>query len=265
MELTQEFQVTRFVNGFPTTRSIFLARETPYTLFVNDEEILSISTLPIHLEELFVGFLVSEAVLLDPSEIVDIRVDHGSRLVSLEINVSEERLGRIRKKGMLTSGCAGGVVFSVETSIKPRDVPVTRIMIPADLISMRMKEVDKFQGIYSQTRGTHAAAVASVSQTIVILEDIGRHNAIDKIIGYCFLNHISPSDKLLLTTGRITSEAISKAVRAKFPIIVSRSSASSTALNMARQANLDLVTYARADRFNFFGHGATEIIPRSDD
>lgn len=265
VELTQEFQVTRFVNGFPTTRSIALARETPYTLFVNDEEILSISTLPTHLEELFVGFLVSEAVLTDPSEIVEVRVDQSSRIVSIEVNVSEERLDRIRQKGMLTSGCAGGIVFSVENAIQPRENAVTRIMIPADLISMRMKEVDKFQGIYSQTRGTHAAAVASEAQTIVILEDIGRHNAIDKIIGYCFLNHVSPSDKLLLTTGRITSEAVSKAIRAKFPIIVSRSSASSTALNIARQANLDVVTYVRAGRFNFFGHGATEIIPRTDD
>lgn len=264
-ELAQEFEATRFVDGFPTIRSISLAREIPYTLFVNDDEILSISTLPTHLEELFIGFLVSEGVLIELSEIVHLRVDRGSRIVSLEINAPEDRLDRIRKKGMLTSGCAGGVTFSVETALKyvPKHGP--RITISADVISKRMKEVDSYRGIYSLTRGTHAAAIASRGETAPILEDIGRHNAIDKVIGYCFMNQIHTGDKILLTTGRITSEAVSKAVRAGFPIIVSRSSASATAVSMAMQAGLDVVTYARAGRFNLFSHGATQITPRISD
>ncbi len=262
-ELAQEFEATRFVDGLPTPRSIPLAREIPYTLFVNDDEILSISTLPTHLEELFIGFLVSEGVLLEPSEIGHLRVDRTSRIVSVEINAPEERLDRIRKKGMLTSGCAGGITFSVEAAVKfvPKSSP--RITIPVELISLRMKEVDSHKGTYSLTRGTHAAAIASPSETGPILEDIGRHNAIDKVVGHCFMNQVFTGDKILLTTGRITSEAISKAVRSGFPIIVSRSSASATAVSMAMQAGLDVVTYARAGRFNFFSHGATQITPRT--
>ena len=263
-ELTQDFPIIRFVNGVASARSISLARETPYTLFVNDEEILSISTLPIQLEELFTGFLVSEGVLLDPVEILSTMVDRAARIVSIDIDVSEDRLERIKKKGMLTSGCAGGIVFSVETSLQPRSEVLPRIEIPADTISKRMKEVDLFQGVYSISRGTHASAVATLSENIIILEDIGRHNAIDKIVGYCFLNQIKPHDKMLLTTGRITSEAVSKASRFRFPIIVSRSSASSTAVTMASRAHLDVVTYARAGRFNLFDHGATQIVPSSE-
>lgn len=260
-ELTQQFPVTRFSNGTFSNRLITLARETPYTLFVNDDEILSISTLPTNLEDLFIGFLVSEGVLTDPSEILMTRVDRSSRIVSIEVDLPEDRLERIKKKGMLTSGCAGGVVFSVETALQPKRDTRHRPTFSADLILKRMKELDTFKGVYDLTRGTHAAAVASVARTIIILEDIGRHNAIDKIIGYCFLRGIDPSDKILLTTGRITSEATSKASRFRFPIIVSRSSASSTAVNIARKVGLDVVTYARAGRFNFFGHGAINIFP----
>ena len=260
-ELTQQFQVTRFSNGTFSNLSIDLAKETPYTLFVNDEEILSISTLPTNLVELFIGFLVSEGVLTDPSEILETRVDRSSRIVAIEVDLSEDRLGKIKKKGMLTSGCAGGIVFSVEMALQTKPESRPRPTFSADLILKRMKELDTFKGIYNLTRGTHAAAVASVAQSIVILEDIGRHNAIDKIIGYCFLRGIDPSDKILLTTGRITSEAATKASRFKFPIIVSRSSASSTAVNIARQVGLDVVTYARAGRFNFFSHGAVNIVP----
>lgn len=263
-ELTQDFPVTRFVNGVGCAGSISLARETPYTLFVNDEEILSISTLPIRLEELFTGFLVSEGVLLDPLEILGTMVDRAARIVSIDLDVPEDRLERIKKKGMLTSGCAGGIMFSVETSVRPESDFLPKIVIPADVISKRMKEVDLFKGVYSVSRGTHASSVASLSENIIILEDIGRHNAIDKIVGYCFLNQIKPHDKILLTTGRITSEAVSKASRFRFPIIVSRSSASSTAINMASRAHLDVVTYARAGRFNLFNHGATQIVPSSE-
>ncbi len=263
-ELTQQFPVTRFSDGSFSNRLITLAKETPYTLFVNDEEILSIATLPTNLEDLFIGFLVSEGVLTDPSEILATRVDRFSRIVSIEVNLPEDQLGKIKKKGMLTSGCAGGIVFSVEMALQPKRDTGPVPTFTADLILKRMKELDTFKGVYDLTRGAHAAAVASVDRTIAIREDIGRHNAIDKIIGYCFLGGIDPSDKILLTTGRITSEAASKASRSKFPIIVSRSSASSTAVNIARQVGLDIVTYARAGRFNFFGHGAVNLSPVLD-
>jgi FdhD protein len=98
-----------------------------------------------------------------------------------------------------------------------------------------------------------------LSETLVILEDLGRHNAVDKIVGHCFLNQIETQDKLLLTTGRITSEVLIKASRSYFPIVISRSSASSMAVAMAKQSKIDVITYVRAGRFNYFPHGGTEL------
>jgi FdhD protein len=123
-----------------------------------------------------------------------------------------------------------------------------------------MKELDRYPGLYGVTRGVHASSLADAEQTLMVLEDLGRHNSVDKIAGYCFLNHIETSDKLLLTTGRITSEVLIKAARSNFPVIISRSSASSVAIATAKQQQIDVATYVRAGRFNYFSHGASELV-----
>jgi FdhD protein len=259
-QLTVEIPAKRFSNGTLEPKTISLAKEVPYTLFVNDREILSIATLPTHLRELFVGFLVSEGVLLRLEELKEFAVDHGSRIVRLELDVPDERLEKVERKGMLTSGCAGGLVFSVQTAAMPRDNDRRPITVSTGAVLKRMLELDTFQGTYAITRGVHAASVATMSETLVIMEDLGRHNAVDKIAGHCFLNRVETRDKLLLTTGRITSEVLTKAARSHFPIVISRSSASAMAVGMAKQSGIDVVTYVRGGRFNYFPHGGAEMV-----
>jgi FdhD protein len=258
-DLTVEFSAFRFVDGIVEPRVISLAREIPYTLFVNDLEVLSIAALPTHLDELCIGFLVSEGVLKSPQEVEDCFVDHGNRIVRTYLDVPADRIERLEGKGMLTSGCAGGLVFSVQSPsmLQQRDCEPLKLSC-ADVIQ-RMKELDTYNGIYRVTRGVHAASVASTAQTLVIREDLGRHNAVDKIVGHCFLEGLATRDKLLLATGRITSEVLTKTARGGFPIVISRSSASAMAVTMARQFGIDVITYVRAGRFNYFSHGATVL------
>jgi len=258
--LTVDVPAVRYSNGTLAEGVVTLAREVPYTLFVNDEEILSIATLPSHLRELFIGFLVSEGVLVSPNEVAECIVDHGSKIVRTELNVPPHRLEMLERKGMLTSGCAGGLVFSTEVASRAISTGVPRLKVPISTILDRTHELDTYQGLYRVTRGVHAASVAEISRTITILEDLGRHNAVDKIVGYCFLNGIQTDDKLLLTTGRITSEVLTKAARSRFPLVVSRSSSSALATSIAKVAGIDLVTYVRGKRFNYFCHGATELL-----
>jgi len=255
-----EIAAQRYSKDKLETAVISLARESPYTLFVNDREILSIATLPTHLKELFVGFLVSEGILLRPEEMLECAVDHAARIVRVELDVTEARLAGLERKGMLTSGCAGGVIFSVEAATTRRPKIRKRLKVFGSTIIQRMKELDRYPGIYSVTHGVHAASLADAERTLVILEDLGRHNAVDKIAGYCFLNHLETSDKLLLSTGRITSEMLIKAARSNFYIVISRSSASSVAIEMARHQQIDIATYVRAGRFNYFSHGAVELV-----
>ena len=258
-QLTVEIPGYRYDRGALEPKGISLAREVPYTLFVNDREILSIATLPSYLKELFVGFLVAEGVLFSPDEIRECAVDHAAHLVRLELDVPEQRTQMLGKKGMLTSGCAGGVVFSVQTAMLPKELEGKPLNVPCSAVLGRMTELDTYPGIYRVTRGVHAASIADIHSTLVILEDLGRHSAVDKIAGHCFLNRIETRDKLLLCTGRITSEVLVKAARSRFPAVISRSSASALAVNMAKQSGIDVFTYVRGGRFNYFSHGATQL------
>jgi FdhD protein len=257
--LTVDIPAQRYNKGSLEPKQISLAREVPYTLFVNDREILSIATLPSHLKELFTGFLVSEGVLVNPHEIRECAVDHSSRLVRVDVDVPDRRMQTLGNKGMLTSGCAGGVAFSVQNAILPKEPEREPLALSCSVVRARMTELDTYPGIYSVTRGVHAASVADRHGTLVIREDLGRHNAVDKIVGHCFLNRMESRDKLLLTTGRITSEVLVKAARSRFPAIVSRSSASALAVNMAKQSGIDVFTYVRGGRFNYFSHGAVDL------
>ena len=260
LELYVEIAAKRYNKGVLEAKAVALAKEVPYTVFLNDREILSIATLPVNLKELFVGFMVSEGVLVNPDEVLECRVDHGSRIVIMEVDVPDDRIAKVEKKGMLTSGCAGGVIFSVEAASAPVGREREKIEITAETVLKRMHELDTFTGTYSITRGVHAASVCTHSETLVILEDLGRHNAVDKIVGHCFLNRIPTRDKLLLTTGRITSEVLIKAARSGFPMIISRSSASALAVNMAVNSKIDVITYVRGGRFNYFHNGAVELV-----
>lgn len=256
--LIEEVPAQRFRDGRLEPGVIALAREVPYTLFVNDREILSIATLPSHLQELFTGFLVSEGVLTAPDQIDTCRVDPDNKLVFFELRVPEERIDKLERKGMLTSGCAGGMVFSLEAA-SAAPVVTGPMRVPCSAVLKRMHDLDTFPGIYRRTKGVHGAAVATADETLMIIEDLGRHNAVDKIVGYCFLNGIYTADKILLTTGRITSEVLSKASRGGFPIVVSRSSVSALAAQLARQCGIDLVSYARGGRFNHISQGRVEL------
>jgi len=258
-DLLEEIPAARYRNGALEAGVIALAREVPYTLFVNDREILSIATLPLHLRELFTGFLVSEGVLTARDQIDTCRVDHDNKLVFFELLVPEERIEKLERKGMLTSGCAGGMVFSLEASSAPA-VLTEPLRVPCSAVLDRMHELDTFPGVYRVTKGVHGASVATTNETLAILEDLGRHNAVDKIVGYCFLNGISTADKLLLTTGRITSEVLTKASRGGFRIVISRSSVSALAAQIARQCGIDVVSYARGGRFNYLSHGGVDLV-----
>lgn len=254
-------QGMRFSGGALVDSIIGVAAEVPFTLFVNDMEILSIAALPSNLEELFVGFLVSEGVLLRRDELVFTKVDEANKLVILEVDVPSERLGRLHRKGMLTSGCAGGVTFSTVDAPTLSKRSDQTPEFSCSVIVERMAELDRYDGLYRRTKGVHAAAPASADRHIFsVMEDIGRHNAVDKTAGRCFLDLIPTEDKMLLTTGRITSEVIIKATRSRFPLIVSRSSASALALQIARQAAVDVISYVRGGRFNYFGYGGVRLV-----
>ncbi|MEW6425823.1 MAG: formate dehydrogenase accessory sulfurtransferase FdhD, partial [Bacillota bacterium] len=149
----------------------------------------------------------------------------------------------------LTSGCGGGATFKTQGERIDSDLVVT----PTEVLSL-MKQLQEKMELYRLSGGVHTSALADPKNLLVVAEDIGRHNTLDKIQGECLARGLSTRDRLLLTTGRVSSEMLLKAAKMQVPIVVSRHSPTGRAVSLARELGIALVGYARGSRFLVYSH-----------
>jgi FdhD protein len=153
---------------------------------------------------------------------------------------------------ILTSGCGGGVTFDDLTrTVEPLRSDKT---IGPEKLAQLLIEMQQRATLYARSRGVHTAALSDGEKIIVLTEDVGRHNTIDKVRGACLIEQIDPRDKILLCTGRISSEMINKAARMGCPIVASRTSPTSMSVQLAREWNITLVGYVRRDQMKVYAH-----------
>jgi FdhD protein len=157
----------------------------------------------------------------------------------------------------LASGCGGGVSFATEMQKVESQLTVR----PEEVFSL-MKQLNEKAELYRFSGGVHTSALCNNSNVLVAAEDIGRHNTLDKIVGECLLTKLPTNDKLLLTTGRISSEMLSKAARMKAPIIVSRSSPTDRSISIAQKLGITLIGYVRGNRLSVYSHEERLIPPQ---
>ena len=224
--------------------------ETPVSLTVNGKVWLTFMCTPVHLEELAVGFLYNEGIIESMDEVVDVRLcEHGDN-VDVWLNRSVEQPVSWRR----TSGCTGGVT-AVDLLAKP-DVHFgwNRLEVQPEAIGELVEQLFESQSLYRETGGVHTSALSDGERTLLAAEDIGRHNTLDKIAGLCLRNNIWPENRILITTGRISSEMLQKAARMDAPILISRTSPSSLSIEMAERYGITLIGYARRHRFNVYSN-----------
>lgn len=233
-------------NGQPI--QIKVPMERPLTLFLNGREIVTMMTIGDYPECLAVGYLVNQRMLLPDDEITDIDYDPDIDTVVVrtarETNY-EERL----KKRILTSGCAQGTVFgnlmdAIDT-IKLDDTAILKI----SWIYSLSKKINLTPSLYLEAGAIHGCVLCEADRPLIYMEDVGRHNAIDKIAGYMRLHNISSASKLFYTTGRLTSEMVIKTVQMGIPIVISRSGFTAWGVDLARQVDLTLIGRAKGKRF----------------
>lgn len=233
-----------------TDRSV--VRELPLTININGKEFITLLTTGDANRELSVGFLLSEGFLKKKEDLVDIRVDDEAGTAEVTLAGDVEMMEKLWNKRVVTSGCGKGATFyHVLDSIQA--IPVTSdLSVTPGQIRHLMKELHSMSELYKDTGGVHNSCLADSSNVVVFRDDIGRHNAVDKIRGYCFLEGIDLADKLLITTGRMSSEIVIKVAKMGVPILVSRSAPTSLALDLAQRANLTLVGYVRGDKMTVY-------------
>lgn len=247
-------------NNQPIT--IPVVTEQPLTIFLNRQEIVTTMTLGDWPDYLAVGFLKNQNMLKDDDVITSIDVDEelGVVVVRTErITNYEEKL----QKKIQTSGCAQGTMFGDmmeqlgDISLNPETKLRTSTML--DLI----KAINTMPSLYLSAGAIHGCVLAKDDQILAYVEDVGRHNAVDKIAGWMRMNDISGDDKLFYTTGRLTSEMVIKTVQMRIPVLISRSGFTQSGVDMARQTGLTLIGRARGKRFTALS-GLERIIDDHD-
>ena len=250
--LMRTVHITRITSGKRESCEDVLVREAHFELSLNGGHLVGLACLPTGLEALTVGFLASEGILRPPYA-VEILVDReGGRIDARGSFVSDAVAGFFSKR-TLTSGCGGGL-----TGRDPAD-PGLCLKVDGDLrvaretISSFMQVLRNEASLYSLTGGAHIAALADGEGTLLLAaQDIGRHTAVDKVIGKAILTGIDLQRSVLYCSGRLSSEITAKAIHARTPVLVSRAAPTDLSVRLARRFLLTLVGFARGSRMNIY-------------
>ena len=229
-----------------------VASELPIRLEVNNEPLVTLLCTPAELEELAVGFLLSEGILRDKSSIKKLEVDEREAVVRVELADLPADFSTLFEKRTISSGCGKGVTFTSYRMPADRRIDVKGKLMNLDDIKRLLNTFRTISRLYLETGGVHSAALSDGKEILFFSEDIGRHNAVDKLIGKAFLQSQSVEDKILLTSGRVTSEIMTKAGRNRFPILISRAAPSCMAISYAEDMGITLIGFARGDRMNIY-------------
>jgi FdhD protein len=222
-----------------------IAVEKKLAVSLNGDHIISLFCTPTMIEELVTGLLITEGILKDKISRDDMRFSFGDHIVA---DVAVHSIEKIKLKKLR---CLGGLTFAGEGPFgKIKD----NFSIAAGTVKKLFGTFRRKSELFDATGCFHSAAISDFEDILAFAEDIGRHNAVDKVIGYCILNNISFSKKLMLVSCRVSSEIISKCARWQIPILASRSAPTDQAIEIAEASGITLIGFVRGDRLNIYTH-----------
>ena len=254
-------RLTAAVSGVDETGARIETRvpiERAITLYLNSQEIVTVMTIGDRPEDLAVGYLLNQNMLRHDDEITGIDVDDALDVVVVRTARETDYEEKLKKK-VRTSGCAQGTVFGdvMERFESVRLDPGAELR--TSWIYALSKTINHTPSLYLEAGAIHGCVLCEGDKPLIYMEDVGRHNAIDKIAGYMVRHRISPEGKSFYTTGRLTSEMVIKTVQMGIPILISRSGFTSWGVRLAQQAGLTMVGRAKGKRFTALA-GAERLV-----
>ncbi len=221
--------------------------ERALTIFLNSQEIVTAMTINDYPEYLAVGYLLNQNMLLPDDVVTGVDFDEDLSVVVVRTKRKTNYEKKLKKK-VQTSGCAQGTVFGdLMEALENISLPDTELR--TSWLYRLAQTINTTPSLYLQAGAIHGCVLAKEDQPLVYMEDVGRHNAIDKIAGWMFKEKVPSDDKIFYTTGRLTSEMVIKTVRMGIPSVISRSGFTAWGVELARKANLTLIGRARGKRF----------------
>ncbi len=221
--------------------------ERALTIFLNTQEIVTAMTIGDYPEYLALGYLLNQNMLKADDDVTSIDYDEDLAVVVVRTKRKTNYEKKLKKK-VQTSGCAQGTVFG-DLMEALEDVKLPAAELRTSWLYALTHKINTTPSLYLEAGAIHGCVLAQKDRPLVYMEDVGRHNAVDKIAGWMFKHRVRPDDKIFYTTGRLTSEMVIKTVRMGIPILVSRSGFTAWGVELARKANLTLIGRARGKRF----------------
>lgn len=258
-DYTKEIIIEKFYEDKIETLEDFVIKEDKIEFFLNGKKFLSVMSIALHQDAHIVGFLLSEAVINDFSDIQSINISEDGLKVEVIASVSDEGYSNLFKEKTLTSGCCIGVTGNAEKvfdcafinsdyKIKSKDI----------LVNMRL--FNNSSKLFDNTGCVHKAELVLEDGTIYVAEDIGRHNAIDKVIGLASIDKKDVKRSVLYATGRLSMEMVVKCVMHKIPIVVSKAAVTFQGIKSANEHGITLIGFARGTKMNVYTHSGRVIV-----
>lgn len=240
--------IYRYENGRFSQFEKPVVREQPLTIMVNGVELATSLCTPVKLDYMTIGFLAFEGLIRSLDDVRSLDVDPESGVVEVELHGAPPH----PQKRVFTSGCGMGLTFTLRHSHYP---PLTSelTLTPGQIFPL-MQQLFEGATMYKATRGIHAAALSDASQILIMAEDVGRHNALDKILGEALVKGIPTQGRILLTSGRISSEMLRKGAHMATPFLISRTSPTTLSIEVAKRLGLTVIGYVRRNSFNLYTH-----------
>jgi len=223
-----------------------VVREVPVTVYVNGQELVTLLCTPHNLRYLALGFLYLEGIILGLDEVALLRVCDEEEMIEVRLTHDVE----LPTRRVLTSGCGGGTTFA-DLSTQTNQVDSTLSVTPSQILGL-MQRLHSEAELYRTAGGVHTSALSDGEKLLIVSSDVGRHNTLDKIQGQCLLEGIDTRDRILLTTGRLSAEMLNKAAKMQVPILISRTSPTDLAVEMAKAWGITLIGYARGEQFHVY-------------
>ena len=243
-------------------RTEWAAREFPLTIMLNGEQLVTVLCSPTDLEALAVGFLFSEGIIKAKEEITGLTLDDERGIVRIRTATDKTADGKLFMKRVLTTGCGRGMAFYSYADLdRKKKVQSGLKVTPAEVLALS-KGFQSASELYRTTHGVHSAALCDTREILVFAEDIGRHNAVDKVLGRCLLDGLDLSDRILVTSGRISSEILFKAAGSGIPILMSKSAPTDMGVELARELGITLIGFVRGGGMNVYAGEQRIDLPR---
>ncbi|API91957.1 sulfurtransferase FdhD [Virgibacillus pantothenticus] len=249
-----DWEIVRFHDGGATKEVSSVAEEYPITIIINGKEFATMVCSPEHVEELIVGFLASEGVIFQYKAIQQLTVDVVAGFAYLEIEKLPDTYQEDHSKRFIGSCCGKSRQFYFKNDVKTAKTIMSNLSLSCNQCLQLMTQLQQASNQFRQTGGVHNAALATVNDVQLIRTDIGRHNALDKLYGHMLMNQTSVRDKVIVFSGRVSSEVLLKIAKMRISILISKSAPTKLALELAEDLGITVIGFVRKGAMNVYTH-----------